>query len=82
MALARAGAAGVVRLVFVSTVWEVEIGLVCGGRLLPLHNWRAQEMAAVSAQTPLLVAAAILLLMTTSTLAAVILPAGRRRSIP
>jgi predicted permease len=72
--------AGVVRLVFASTVWEVAIGLVCGVVLSLSLNGALKKWAEGSAQSPLLVAAAILLLVATSTLASVI-PARRAAAV-
>ena len=72
--------AGVVRLVFASTVWEVAIGMLCGVAISVLLNGVLKKWAAGSSQTPLLVAAAILLLMATSILAAVI-PARRAAAV-
>ena len=72
--------AGVVRLVFASTVWEVAIGMLCGVAISVLLNGVLKKWAAGSSQTPLLIVAAILLLMTTSILAAVI-PARRAAAV-
>ncbi len=72
--------AGVVRLVFGSTVWEVASGLLCGVFLSLLLNGALKKWAEGSSQTPLLVAAAILLLVATSVLAAVI-PARRAAAV-
>ena len=72
--------AGVVRLVFASTVWEVAIGLVCGVLLSLSLNGALTKWAEGCSQTPLLVAADILLLMATSILASVI-PARRAAAV-
>jgi putative ABC transport system permease protein len=72
--------AGMVRLVFASTVWEVAIGMLCGVAISVLLNGVLKKWAAGSSQTPLLVAAAVLLLMATSILAAVI-PARRAAAV-
>ncbi|HYW44349.1 MAG TPA: FtsX-like permease family protein [Bryobacteraceae bacterium] len=68
--------AGVVRLVFASTAWEMAGGLACGALLSLLLNGALKKWAEGSSQNPLLVAGAILLLVTTSVVAAVI-PARR-----
>jgi ABC-type antimicrobial peptide transport system permease subunit len=68
--------AGVVRLVFASTAWELAGGLVCGVLLSLLLNGTLRKWAEGSSQNPLLVAGAILLLVVTSVVAAVI-PARR-----
>jgi predicted permease len=68
--------AGVVRLVFASTAWELASGLVCGAALSLLLSGVLKKWAEGSSQSPLLIAAAILLLVATSVLAAVI-PARR-----
>jgi len=72
--------AGVLRLVFTSTVWEMAIGLVCGVLLSLSLNGALKKWAEGSSQTPLLVAAAILLLIATSILASVI-PARRAAAV-
>jgi putative ABC transport system permease protein len=72
--------AGIVRLVFASTAWEVASGLFCGVVLSLLLNGALKKWAEGSSQTPLLVAAAILLLVATSVLAAVI-PARRAATV-
>ena len=68
--------AGVVRLVFASTAWELAGGLACGALLSLLLNGALKKWAQGSSQNPLLVAGAILLLVATSVVAAVI-PARR-----
>jgi predicted permease len=71
---------GVVRLVLVSTAWEVGGGLGCGALLTLFLNGALKRWAEGSSQSPLLFAGAILLLAATSALAALI-PARRASSV-
>jgi predicted permease len=71
---------GVVRLVLVSTAWEVGAGLGGGALLTLFLNGALKKWAEGSSQSPLLFAGAILLLAATSALAALI-PARRASSV-